>query len=352
MRTGLLLFLLLLSAGVLRAQPTLTQSDIGPVGSSFTLGVDNDFAPGFNLGPSGANVAWDFSGLNVNGYDTIEFIDPATTPFSTDFPNSNLTIVQSSLPGGYAYMESTPNFLQLVGVAGDPFGFNQTFVVDQDPALRVANFPFTYQDQFLDTTELDITIDASILNIPLADSARYQQIQHRDIVGDAWGELVLWSGPFPNALRTKEVVTSYDSVWIKTFGFWTLIQDSSYTDSTFTWWDNTKGYYLAEAVYEGPDLDRISYQDPNPVALAPAIPTDVKVYPNPASDRLIVEQGQRLHESLELLDLQGRILRQMPLSGYRNDLDLSGLAPGLYLYRLKGTDGVRTRGGKLTVIRQ
>jgi hypothetical protein len=351
MRKVLPLLVLLLSLGQLQAQITLTQNDVGSIGSVFYMGVDNDFPPGANVGPSGANVAWNFAGLNVNFYDTIAFIDPGTTPYGANFPASNLTITQTTLPGGYAYAESDNSFLDLIGVAGDPLGFNQTFVLAQEPPLRIANFPFTYQDQFLDTTGLDITIDAAPLNIPLTDSARYRQVQHREVISDAWGELTLWAGTYTNTLRVKEIVTSYDSVWLRTFGFWTLVQDSIYTDSVFTWWENGSGYFLAEASYEGPDLDRITYRDPNPVAIAPALPADVRVYPNPATDRLIIEQGQLLHSDVQLLDMQGRVLKEMPLTSYRNTLDLNGLAPGMYLYRLKGVDGVMTRGGKLNIMR-
>lgn len=351
MRKGILLVTLLLTLSTSYAQITLNQSDVGPIGSVFYMGVDSDFPPGATVGPAGANQTWNFAGLNVNDYDTIVFLDPANTPYGADFPSSNLCIQQTSLGDAYAYAVSDPNYLELIGFAADPLGLNQTFIVDQNPALRIANFPFTYQDNYLDTAQIDITVDAAPLNIPLTDSARYKSVEHRTVRSDGWGELLLWSGSYPNTLRVKEITETRDSVWLRTFGFWNLVQDSVYTDSTFTWWDNNQGYYLLEAVFEGPDLDRMTYQDPNPVSISNGIQADVKLYPNPATDRVVVELAQPNFNAIQLLDLQGRILREVSLSGLRNEVDLQGLAPGLYLYRLQSADGEITRAGKLNVTR-
>ncbi|HHG85541.1 MAG TPA: T9SS type A sorting domain-containing protein [Bacteroidetes bacterium] len=349
MRKGLLLIALFLLAQAQGfAQITLSQSSVGAIGSVYYMGVDEVIDSGTTVGPAGASQAWDFSGLNIDSRDTVRFLDPAATPYASSFPGANLCIQQSSLGAGLAYLVSSSTSLEIIGLAGDPGGLNQIFIIPQSPSLTVAAFPFTYQDSFLDTTEIDLTIDGSAIS-PFLDSVRYQSIVHRDLLGDAWGDLTLWSGTF-NTLRVKEVSTTYDSIWVLTFLGWNLWQDSSYTDSSFTWWDNASGYLLCQADYLGPDFNEIRYQNPNPVAVSPGIFDAAQVYPNPASDRIIIAQPGQDFEVISILDLQGKVLKQAQLSGVRDEININDLPAGLYIYRIFSKDQTHAKTGKLQVI--
>ena len=67
---------------------------------------------------------------------------------------------------------------------------------------------------------------------------------------------------------------------------------------------------------------------------------NVKVYPNPANELLIIEINSELEvgSRIQLLDMQGkivfneRILNQ--LNEYRNEISTSDLAPGMYLLQI------------------
>ena len=63
----------------------------------------------------------------------------------------------------------------------------------------------------------------------------------------------------------------------------------------------------------------------------------LSLYPNPASAAVAVETAQPTR--LALLDLTGRVLRQPSALAPRHTLDVSGIAPGLYLVRATGADG-------------
>ena len=68
--------------------------------------------------------------------------------------------------------------------------------------------------------------------------------------------------------------------------------------------------------------------------------------PNPASSTVTLTTD--LHQGLvEILDLQGRVLRTLPLAGGETLIDISGLAAGTYLVRLVTPEGPFSR--KLTV---
>jgi hypothetical protein len=66
-----------------------------------------------------------------------------------------------------------------------------------------------------------------------------------------------------------------------------------------------------------------------------------KVYPNPATDHLIIETGIPFMqpENFIMLDITGKQLLNMKLSsgGGKTTVSLSGLEPGMYIYILKGT---------------
>ncbi len=77
----------------------------------------------------------------------------------------------------------------------------------------------------------------------------------------------------------------------------------------------------------------------------------VQVYPNPATRYadFMIGEAETGNTELRLYDLNGRLLRAEKWSGARGRVDLQGLAPGVYLYRLLGrgwqTSGRLVKGG-------
>jgi len=328
------------------AQITLTDADIGSIGSTYILGVDESLDSTFTLGNAGPNQTWNFSALGIDDLDTISFVDPAMTPYGVDFPNSNLCITQGSTPG-YAYLEYNTSLLQIIGLAGDPANVGQVFVLEQEDPLTVATFPFTYGDLLNDTSIIDISIAYSAF--PGTDSVRYRNVVNRELTGDAYGDLNLYSGTF-NTLRVKEISAATDSIWVHSIFGWALVQDSAYTDSTFTWWGNGAGYFLAEASYSGPELSYVAYQDPNVVSNVK--PTDLafNTFPNPATDRVIIQRDQAIPADLELINLQGQVLRKQRSKGFEVEIPVADFPNGTYLLRVTDAKSGTVHVGKLSVL--
>jgi hypothetical protein len=178
------------------------------------------------------------------------------------------------------------------------------------------------------------------------DSARYKNIQDRDFLADGYGMLRLPAGNFPNALRVKDINTQTDSIWIHTPFGWTLYQDSVYTDSTFTWWNSDKGYYLAQAEYIGGVLETIRYEDPVIVGRPDPASRAFAVYPNPATDRLSITTDGKGYD-LHVMDLQGRVILTHRLIGMETDVPVNGLQRGYYLYSITDKHGKLQQSGKL-----
>jgi hypothetical protein len=349
MRKTLLFAFIAMLASFVEAQPILDQTAVGQVGSTFYLGIQDTFAPGFSLGNAGANQTWDFSALLVNDLDTVSFLDPSSTPYGNDFPNANLAVKQASLGDVMAYLVLSSAGLDLVGIAGDVLDMGQTFVLHQNPPARIAQFPFTYLDTYNNVTVIDTTVDASGFGIPLVDSARYKNIQDRDFLADGYGSLELPVGNFTGVLRVKEINHQKDSIWVHSFFGWALYQDSSYTDSTFTWWNGTKGYYLAQAEYEGGSLVSLRYEDPVIVGRPDPRSGAFAVHPNPSTDRVVFETDGKVYD-LFIMDMQGRILVQEKLSSSQAEVNMSNLSKGFYMYTLIDQRGRTRITGRLSLI--
>jgi hypothetical protein len=66
------------------------------------------------------------------------------------------------------------------------------------------------------------------------------------------------------------------------------------------------------------------------------ISNQVNVFPNPAIDNLTIEIPQK--STIELLDIQGQTILQQTLQQGKTDIDISGLAKGIYILRLCSND--------------
>ena len=293
-----------------------------------------------------ASAFRDLTTLVVNQLDTITYVDPSGTGYASDFPTSNLAIRQSSLNNGLGFLESNASYLDLLGIAADILGTGTPIVAHQSPPLRTTVFPITYMDNFTNTSTLDVRLDASSFGIAFVDSARYKNIQMRDVTADAYGTLDLPAGNYANVLRLKEINTQTDSTWIHTFLGWQLYSDSMYTDSTFSWSDNTKGYLLAQAQYVGGVLDNVKFQDFVLVGRVDPLHPGYLVYPNPATDRVSVKTDGQV-AAIRITDLQGRLVFQQALNGVLTELNVNNLPTGCYLYSLCDEFGAAKHSGKL-----
>ncbi len=64
------------------------------------------------------------------------------------------------------------------------------------------------------------------------------------------------------------------------------------------------------------------------------------VYPNPAYDKLIIEQIIPAGLNAAIYSADGNLMREFSLLGKQSTIDISGLSPGLYFIRIKGAAGI------------
>lgn len=349
-----LLFSLLAFAGLCgMAQPVLDHNGVGIDGDVFYLGIQDTMIPANIMGSSGSSQTWDMTQLQVTGgFDTLTFLNAASTAYAADFPTSTIAVQQSSLNNGLGYLEVTTSSMDVLGFAADILNTGSPIVAHQTPPLRAAQFPFAYLDNFANTSTLDVTLDASGFGIPFVDSARFKNIQVRDLTADAWGTLNLPNANYTDVMRIKEINSQIDSTWIHSFFTgWQLYSDSAYTDSTFTWSDNSKGYFLAQASYVGGVLDNVRFQDYVLVNIPEPYTGGCQLHPNPASDRVKIKSNGYIESvaAIVVSDLQGREVLTQPVYGEATVISVGTLPRGYYIYRLKDQNGLTLQSGRLAV---
>jgi len=96
-----LLFFVLASCTTF-AQITITSGDVAnmfAIGNSATIHEDS-LQSSIDIGSPGGGNSWDFSNLQSNLMVTLESIDPATSPYISDFPTANICNYSTSTLGG------------------------------------------------------------------------------------------------------------------------------------------------------------------------------------------------------------------------------------------------------------
>jgi hypothetical protein len=133
---------------------------------------------------------------------------------------------------------------------------------------------------------------------------------------------------------TLEIVGSRDSVAnIRWFSGNTIVARNSYLFQT-----NSSGNYYA--VFETPNGCTVSLEDqfvPVNVVGLPDYnlkPTDYKLYPNPASDRITIQLSNSMNDnfSYKIYNLEGRMVKegQVKVIDQKIEIDLIDLVKGLY----------------------
>ncbi len=147
-------------------------------------------------------------------------------------------------------------------------------------------------------------------------------------------------GIHPFGQYTRNLSNSGESlVLVDAFG---NTVDSVVYSAQAPWPDaSANGYYL-----ELPDLNSDNSQAINWIASNSSITAvhdaladdDINIYPSPVKDIVHIMTGETI-KSLQLINLQGSVLTDILIGSSRYDLDMSSLAPGMYLVKVITVNG-------------
>jgi len=276
MKTRLLLLICL--AGFITSQSlsqiTIDSTDMPSIGDTCVMATDTAAPIGLMVGGIGAQ-SWDFTNVQIDELDTLRYVDPASTPFSLDFPGSNLAI-----EGVQPIVYQTLNGSSLItdGYAGDdPFGAGLTISAPFNPSQKVIDLPSTDGSMFSDSSAFDQIIGTASLGLPVpnVDSIRMVHNSWATSVFDAFGTVDLPGGSY-NTIRQLYTENTIDSVFaycsdpagcnvfIATLPFGWSFVPSQITDLivgipnpaydttyTYKWWANAEDVPVVEVETEG-----------------------------------------------------------------------------------------------------
>lgn len=354
MKKSLLAVSAVLCAFAAQAQITISQADVAPL---FTVALQaTDTTPTVLPGIAGTNQTWNFSALNNQGIDSVEFTLPQFTPYGPSFPNSNTAIHQHGAAGvTYSFANNLSTGFAVNGIVSDPLGTGAIAIDMFDPELIIA-FPTNYNTVVSDTAHgfaqfyygQDPGIGFTV------DSVRLHTSIFKNGVVDAWGSCTTPLGTY-NVLRQNVLRRQMDTIDIYAFGNWApafFTQEDS--NRVYTYWANGLGFPVAELT-DQQDLGmitRATWTQSQTIGMNEyAHESSAKLYPNPASGTLFIETADKNAAWTEIFGTDGRLLLRTEMTGSITGIDVSTLAAGMYIYRTSDSQGKPLSHGKFNIAR-
>ena len=349
------------------SQITVIDTDISEVGDVVYQGYDANPSSNLSIGNPGPNQFWDFSSLQQTAVNTLEFVDPLTTPYGSLYNNANLCMIDN---GSYLYFNKTNSGLYLQGLGDTVFSA---------PALYYP-LPLTYNFSASDgpIVILDNTVSGGILSSLLdsstvagltqgafysADTAVITITNTTDFNVDAWGEVTTPLGVF-DALRFKTIQTTESVLdvyvsnplagigqWINDVPFSQIPQLSGFNNDQveykYQWITNDASaeFLLLEVFVDASDniINGISFQSSTPSTVVNNLLKEyINVYPVPSTDHITIDvlQGNLYHISLYnnegVVTLDNIITRN-------TEIDLTDYSSGIYFLKISSKEGETTK---------
>ncbi|MCK6650515.1 MAG: T9SS type A sorting domain-containing protein [Bacteroidia bacterium] len=351
--------LLFISSGILlafasNAQITITTADIA--GPFTSIRQANDTVTAVSAGTAGASQTWDLSALATDTEDTMTFLPANYGPNFAAFPGANLAIKMKQQGGdAYVFANNSASSLTFLGTHAN-IDFNGTPVtVNQfnTPAEILTNFPATYNSTFNNNytqfAQFYLGVDPGI-GVPV-DSIRLKSVISKTSTVDGWGSVTTPLGTF-SALRVVTTKYNSDTLDAQIFGFWNNVQATQDSSKTYTWWANGIGFPLAEITVDFSDVP----QSATWLKVSPAAgineytnTLNVNIYPNPAQNVVYFATKADKVNSVQVFDINGKLVRSFNVTNDISTLDISELSNGLYTYSIIAKDLSIANRGKFTV---
>ncbi len=292
-----------------------------------------------DMAETGPNHSWDFSGLvpGAEGADTI--VTVGSTPFLYQFFFNNALLYPENkasfamrgadiglqgftLSDVFNYYKSNTEGYRDVGFGATINGLPTS--VQRTPVDWIYRFPMNFGDQ---------DSSASHFQVSVPTLGFYGQDQMRRNEVDGWGTLYLPTDTF-QVLRVKSRIQRTDTVYIDQFGVGFSIPEPETIEYKWLAQGMDEPVLQVTTVAGVNTLVRFFYQ---PDDISTGIATlnahkELRAWPNPAGSVLRIEGASR--SVLELVGPDGRLVQRIPASaGTSRQLDVGGMAPGLYLLR-------------------
>lgn len=369
MKKTLLSLIMLTSMGIYTSQAQITVNMVDVVDQGDVVEQASDTIPGgITIGGGGASQTWNFSTLNEDELDTLFFMNPTPLPGSSNFPSSNIGMVDTDQDSTWMYITKNGAGLFVDGA----YQIQQGQATVLPFVATIITFPSTMGTNYSGTWSGTLYgFDLSALPLGL-DSLKITRGTSSSSNIDAWGNVTTPFGTFPS-LRQLVYQEDTDTTWEKSSatGLWTLISpatitvlagfgvnvtDISYdTTRTARWWtdDPTARFPIVEMDYEANGtVNNIDWQKSTPtVGLAEQTTavSGVSLYPNPAKNEITIETSLTNNNSVKVFDVTGKLISDASFKTNKITLSVSNLDGGVYFYNILDVAGNVLHSNKFVV---
>lgn len=332
-----LTFIFIMVFFLLKAQITISSSDAPSIG--MVCYQANDTMPSTSIVPGngGANQTWNFSGLNVLTFDTIRFVDPAATPYSSNFPGADMTVkTRMNNEPAYYYLTKDNSGVYAIGVAGVlSTAISSVLKVSLVPKMSFLRTPSSYQGAYNETYHYNIKTTAPPAYQSLGDSVKVNSWVNAVSTIDGWGTLTTPGGTY-NTIRQYERDINHDTIWFKSWFGWTQFSTGIDTNDVYKWWANSIGNAVAELkmnLHQNKTKSFGWYVAQPSVTEKPLITSVQHVFPNPASDRIFIGNlDPGMEYSIKICDQTGReIYKEKTDHSEKMEIQTNTLVNGMYI---------------------
>ncbi|HIA13183.1 MAG TPA: T9SS type A sorting domain-containing protein [Flavobacteriales bacterium] len=247
------------------SQISLTLSDMVSVDTTIYWAKDYGLDSSISPGNPGVNT-WDFSLLYNRVFDSLQFVNPSTTPYAGSFSAANLCVKNAD---GYEYYTKNTAGFYLNGVASDYFNNGIFLSVRVQPSLTLIGLPANYLNSSNETAFLNETVSGSSVNVSSYDSIFLTGTIQVQTVFDAYGTMISPLGTV-DVLRQKVVETVDYTLVGKKYLLNAVLYSNQLVNETETtnryiWWTDSPrvGFPLIEMELDANgDAKRIEFAVP------------------------------------------------------------------------------------------
>lgn len=359
MKKTLLSALMLSAFGVFttNAQITITDTHIASVGDNIEQAQDT-LPTGITIGPSGASQTWNFSALASDVVDTLKFRTPAGYPGAASYPNSNMVLVDPPADSSWTYLLKSSAGLFIEGQAQ----YQQGNLITVPFTATIITFPSTMGTNYAGTWNGFLGgFDVSAVAILGLDSLKLTRGSSSNSNIDAWGDVTTPLGTFAS-LRQIVYTESIDTTWEKSTatGVWAIVSPTTIatlgalgvpitqyaydTTRTARWWsdDLNAKFPVVEMDYEANgDVNSVDWlKTAVYVSIAEFnVASNISLYPNPAATEITIETELNNNNSISILDVTGKLVKEIRFTTNKINLSVSNLDNGIYFYNVYDVEG-------------
>lgn len=297
---------------------------------------------GIYPGPGGENQTWNFSNAVIlSELSTEIYLVPSSTPYYSQFPNSNAASINSNAPPVYHYYMNVDSGSYVLGYVQSP-----AVLEYYDPLPRML-YPISYSTQ----------LSKTYYGVSTWGNTTRHFSGTRSFTGDGYGTIILPIGTFNNVVRIEIVDEVYDT----TFSGGIVIGTSHEIVTYHQWYRPGYKFPVFSIVEVVPSQNQpwkvaVIVQDNVPIGiiqLSAEIPVRHQLlqnYPNPFNShtKIRFDISKKALVKIIVYDVKGSkidvLLNDTLDAGtYAIDWDAGSFASGIYYYRLVTEDYFSTR---------